>query len=54
MTNGGVKAGKTGSMEVVTEDETFKADAVNIIPPQTAGTIAIKAGLADDSRIYPT
>jgi len=53
MTSGGVKAVHPASMEVKTADESFKADAVNVIPPQTAGVIAINAGLADDSGWCP-
>ena len=53
MTNGGVRAVNPASMEVVTEDDVVKADAVNVIPPQTAGAIALAAGLADDSGWCP-
>jgi NADPH-dependent 2,4-dienoyl-CoA reductase/sulfur reductase-like enzyme len=53
ITNGGVKAVDTAAMEVVTEDETFKADCVNVIPAQQAGAIARRAGLADASGWCP-
>lgn len=42
---------KTGVIE--TELDTFKADAATVIPAQTAGHIAITAGLADDSGWCP-
>ena len=40
-------------MAVLTEDETFAADAINVIPAQQAGAIARRAGLADDSGWCP-
>ena len=53
MIDGGVKAVHAQSMELVTEFETFKPDAVNLIPPQKAGLVAQRAGLADDSGWCP-
>ncbi len=53
MTDGGVKAVHPSSMEVVTEDETFRADAACIIPSQRAGDIARTAGLTDASGWCP-
>jgi len=50
---GGVRAVRPQSMEIVTEDEVFKADAANIIPPQKAGLIAHRAGLTDASGWCP-
>lgn len=35
------------SMSVMTEQGEVKADVINIIPPQTAGRIAVDSGLAD-------
>ncbi|MBN2866382.1 MAG: FAD-dependent oxidoreductase [Thiotrichales bacterium] len=35
------------------DGKTLKADVLNIIPPQQAGSIAIKAGLADDKGWCP-
>ena len=46
---GGVKAVKTGSMEIVTDTDTFKASVANVIPAQKAGVIAQRAGLTADS-----
>ncbi|MGI9371750.1 MAG: FCSD flavin-binding domain-containing protein [Hyphomicrobiales bacterium] len=46
---GGVKAVKADSMEIVTDGETFKASVANVIPAQSAGTIAQRAGLIADS-----
>jgi NADPH-dependent 2,4-dienoyl-CoA reductase/sulfur reductase-like enzyme len=42
---------RTGTIE--TDFDTFKADVANVIPAQTAGTIALNAGLADDSGFCP-
>ena len=53
MTDGGVVAVDTKSMEVKTKDETFKVAAANIIPPQTAGRIALENGLANESGWCP-
>lgn len=53
ITDGGVKAVNTSSMEVITAGERFKAAGANIIPPQTAGRIAIEAQLANDSGWCP-
>lgn len=41
------------SMEVVTSDETIKADVVNVIPAMQAGKIARDAGLANDKGWCP-
>lgn len=46
---GGVKAVKTDSMEIVTDSDTIKAAVANVIPAQTAGAIAHKAGLTGES-----
>ena len=53
MTDGGVVAVRPASMEVLTADETFRADAVNLIPPQKAGAIAARTGLTDDTGWCP-
>ena len=39
--------------ELVTELETFKADVANVIPAQSAGRIAIAAGLTNESGFCP-
>ncbi len=41
------------AMTVETDFETFKADVVNIIPPQKAGAIAERAGVADATGWCP-
>jgi NADPH-dependent 2,4-dienoyl-CoA reductase/sulfur reductase-like enzyme len=38
---------------LITEDETFAADVASVIPPQRAGSLALDAGLADDSGWCP-
>jgi NADPH-dependent 2,4-dienoyl-CoA reductase/sulfur reductase-like enzyme len=45
--SGGVRAVDPGAMTVMAEDEEFKVDVANIIPPQVAGRIAHQAGLVD-------
>jgi NADPH-dependent 2,4-dienoyl-CoA reductase/sulfur reductase-like enzyme len=50
---GGVKAVVPGKRAIMTADDTFEAAVVNVIPPQTAGRIALEAGLADDSGWCP-
>jgi len=50
---GRVTAVDVGRRTVMTEDDSFKAAVVNVIPPQTAGAIAQQAGLADDSGWCP-
>ncbi|NKC11621.1 MAG: NAD(P)/FAD-dependent oxidoreductase [Gammaproteobacteria bacterium] len=50
---GGVKAVDVTNMAVVTEDETHRADVVNVIPPQQAGWIARSAGAAAQSGWCP-
>lgn len=55
----GSQGGKIASvdsknMSVKTQDgETFKGDVINIIPPQKAAAISIKAGLTDDKGWSP-
>jgi NADPH-dependent 2,4-dienoyl-CoA reductase/sulfur reductase-like enzyme len=51
--SGGARAVKPGSMEVVGDDEIFRPAVANIIPPQTAGRIALDAGLADETGWCP-
>lgn len=51
--SGGARAVKAGSMEVLSEDETFRPAVANIIPPQTAGRIALDSGLADATGWCP-
>ncbi len=55
---GGFAGGKVESvdpkkMTVQAEVETFKGGVINVIPPQKAGPIAHKAGLADESGWCP-
>lgn len=50
---GGARAVKPGSMEVVGDDEVFRPAVANIIPPQTAGRVALDAGLADQTGWCP-
>ena len=50
---GGVKSVNVKDLSVKTEAETFKAAVVNFIPPQTAGELAQRAGLADQSGWCP-
>ncbi len=50
---GGAKRVDTKAMTVSTEDETLRADAANVIPPQRAGRIAARAGLADQTGWCP-
>jgi NADPH-dependent 2,4-dienoyl-CoA reductase/sulfur reductase-like enzyme len=50
---GGVTAVAPATMSVVTASETFAAAVANVIPPQTAGRIALESGLADDSGWCP-
>jgi NADPH-dependent 2,4-dienoyl-CoA reductase/sulfur reductase-like enzyme len=50
---GGVKAVAPDGRAVMTADETFAAAVANVIPPQTAGRIALDSGLADQSGWCP-
>jgi sulfide dehydrogenase [flavocytochrome c] flavoprotein chain len=50
---GGVKAVDPDNRAVKTPDESFDADVANVIPPQTAGRIALESGLADESGWCP-
>jgi NADPH-dependent 2,4-dienoyl-CoA reductase/sulfur reductase-like enzyme len=50
---GGVKAVVPAERAVKTSDETFKAAVANVIPPQTAGRIALDTGLANESGWCP-
>ena len=52
-TGGGVTSVQAGKMTVSTDFDDYKADVVNLIPPQKAGAIAHTAGLADDSGWCP-
>lgn len=51
--SGGPRAVDTANMTVMSEDGRFTPDVANIIPPQRAGEIARKAGLADESGWCP-
>jgi NADPH-dependent 2,4-dienoyl-CoA reductase/sulfur reductase-like enzyme len=44
---GGARAVDPAAMTVMAEDEAFKVAVANVIPPQTAGRIAVRSGLAD-------
>ena len=50
---GGITAVDTAAMTVKAEDEAYKADVANIIPPQHAGNIAVMAGVTDASGWCP-
>jgi sulfide dehydrogenase [flavocytochrome c] flavoprotein subunit len=50
---GKVESVDAGSKTVTAAVEDYKADVLNIIPPQKAGKIAFAAGLADDSGWCP-
>ena len=50
---GGIKAVDVKARSIKTASGTFKASVANIIPPQTAGTLARTAGLADASGWCP-
>ncbi len=45
--HGGIKSVNTETMEIVTDLDTFKADAASVIPAQKAGAIAFAAGVTD-------
>jgi NADPH-dependent 2,4-dienoyl-CoA reductase/sulfur reductase-like enzyme len=44
---GGIKGVNPATMTVMTEDEAFAVAVANVIPPQTAGRIALRSDLAD-------
>lgn len=50
---GSVESVDVAACAFETEFDTFKADAASVIPAQTAGQIAITAGLADDDGWCP-
>ena len=52
-TGGGVVSVDPKSMTASTELEDFKADVINVIPPQSCGQIGLTAGLADDTGWCP-
>lgn len=51
--HGGIESVDFDSGAVVARDETFKADVLNVIPPQTAARILAEAGLTDESGYAP-
>ena len=54
MIHGGIKRVDPAGMTVETDFETYRnADLVNVIPRQTAGRVAIEAGLAGDDGFCP-
>lgn len=52
-TGGGVTSVDPSSMTVSTDFDKYKADVVNLIPPQKAGLIAQTSGLTDESGWCP-
>ena len=50
---GGVKAVDVKNRSVITQGAMFKAAVANVIPAQSAGTLAIQAGLANESGWCP-
>ena len=46
-THGGIKSINASSMEIETDLDTFKADAASVVPAQSAGSIAMAAGVSD-------
>jgi NADPH-dependent 2,4-dienoyl-CoA reductase/sulfur reductase-like enzyme len=50
---GGAKAVDARAMTVMTDDDSFQGDVINLIPAQRAGDIALAAGLADASGWCP-
>lgn len=53
MIHGGVKSVDPAANMVTTDFETYKAALVNVIPAQTAGRIALEAGLANQTGYCP-
>jgi NADPH-dependent 2,4-dienoyl-CoA reductase/sulfur reductase-like enzyme len=51
--HGGVQSVDVATNSVTTGLETITADLVNVIPPQTAGSIAIETGLTDATGFCP-
>lgn len=51
--HGGIKGVDPSAMTVKTDFETYKADLVNVIPAQMAGTIARDAGLTNQTGFCP-
>ena len=51
--HGGIKGVDAKEMKVKTDLADYKADLINVIPAQTAGTIAIQAGLTNASGFCP-
>lgn len=45
--HGGIKSVNPATLEVETEDETFKGDAASVVPAQKAGMISQAAGVTD-------
>jgi sulfide dehydrogenase [flavocytochrome c] flavoprotein subunit len=52
-TGGGIRCVNARAMEICTGVETFTADVANIIPPQSAGRLALDARLADETGWCP-
>lgn len=50
---GAITAVNAKDRSIITADQTFKADVANVIPPQVAADLALRAGLADTSGWCP-
>lgn len=51
--HGGIIGVNFNAQEIKTEDEVFRADVLNVIPPQTAAEIILEAALTDNSEYAP-
>ena len=51
--HGGISGVNFDKREIETENEVFKADVLNVIPPQTAAEIIIDAALTDETEYAP-
>ncbi|AHE99578.1 NAD(P)/FAD-dependent oxidoreductase [Thioalkalivibrio paradoxus] len=52
-TGGGIRRVDPAAKTLHTDFDDFEADVINVIPPQTAGRIAVDSGLTDDSGWCP-
>ncbi len=52
-TDGGIRRINPEAMSMHTTFDDFHADVINVIPPHTAGRVAIESGLTDDSGWCP-
>lgn len=51
--HGGVTSVDPGARIVATDDDKFQCAVVNVIPPHSAGSVALQAGLADEKGWCP-